>query len=261
MEHTQPLKPPPHGDKIAKPVSKRMGFDSAQWEVVGDVTIRPAFQRQTLETIKLEEAKMDPLFRSFDASVRRVNPLASEIKKEGVKPQEDTISAKEIARLISEAEARGRSIALEEAKLIRESELGAIESKVFEILQSIKESTEVQIQTIERAAIEVSIRLSKKIIEQAVEINPEYIIDVIREAMAHAGSAAIKKIKVSSQDLEFIEVMGVSKKIKEFDGSWVFESDESIKSGCVIETSAGEVDFNLDRSWERIAESVVRLIK
>ena len=83
----------------------------------------------------------------------------------------------------------------------------------------------------------------------------------MREALKYAGTASIKKVKVSAQDLEFIEVMGLSKKLKEFDGSWAFEADENLKSGCVIETSAGEVDFNLEKSWERIAESVVRIIK
>jgi flagellar assembly protein FliH len=261
MEQIFSSKSLPTAEKITKPKSIKAGFDSAQWEVIGDVDIRPQFERQRLEVIQLETLKEDPLFKSFDGSVKRIKINGEEAEGQKSQNQEEGIPAQEVARLISQAEARGRTLGLEEAKLQRESELGQIEARLSAVVNSINDNSIAQIKEIQNSALEVALKLSKKIIEQAVEINPEYIIDVIKEGMAHAGTAAIKKIRVSKQDLEFIEVMGLSKKIKEFDGSWAFEGDDSLKSGCVIETSAGEVDFNLDRSWERIAESVVRIIK
>ena len=261
MEQTFSSKSSASVDKITKPRSMKTGFDSAQWEVIGDVEIEPQFELQKLEIVQLETLKEDPLFKSFDGSVKRIKINPEEVEGQHAQKKEEGIPAQEVARLISQAEARGRALGLEEAKLQRQVELGQIESRLNDVVNSINENSIAQIKDIQNAAYEIALRLSKKIIEQAVEINPEYIIDVIKEGMAHAGTAAIKKIRVSQQDLEFIEVMGLSKKIKEFDGSWVFEGDDSLKSGCVIETSAGEVDFNLDRSWERIAESVVRIIK
>jgi flagellar biosynthesis/type III secretory pathway protein FliH len=58
--------------------------------------------------------------------------------------------------------------------------------------------------------------------------------------------------------MEFIEVVGVKKNLRGFDGTWNFESDPTIKSGCVVESSAGEIDFQLDKAWERIQTAVVR---
>jgi len=54
--------------------------------------------------------------------------------------------------------------------------------------------------------------------------------------------------------------MGIARMLKEYDGTWLFEADEGIKSGCVVETSAGVVDFQLDQAWERVAGNVVRVI-
>ena len=38
---------------------------------------------------------------------------------------------------------------------------------------------------------------------------------------------------------------------------WTFEPDESIHIGCVVVTAAGEVDFNLDKAWERIRKQAL----
>ena len=36
-------------------------------------------------------------------------------------------------------------------------------------------------------------------------------------------------------------------KFQEFDGSWNFEADETIKAGCVLESSAGLIDLQIDK--------------
>jgi flagellar biosynthesis/type III secretory pathway protein FliH len=49
--------------------------------------------------------------------------------------------------------------------------------------------------------------------------------------------------------------------MKEYDGSWSFVQDETIRAGCVVETSSGEVDFRLDQAWERIKDNVVKVLR
>jgi flagellar biosynthesis/type III secretory pathway protein FliH len=92
-----------------------------------------------------------------------------------------------------------------------------------------------------------------------VDINPEYIIDIIKEGIALAGGAKIKSIKVSPQDLEFLNLLNLSKQFKKFDGGWSFEGDDTIKSGCVVEMIGGVVDYQIDKAWERIRDQVVKV--
>jgi flagellar assembly protein FliH len=261
MEQGNPIKSlSSYAEKTSKPRNRSAGFDSADWEVVGELNARPRFQRQKLEVIQNAEIAGDPLFKTFDASKKR-SKLGDNPAQEAQQKSEPMITVKEAARLIAEAEAKGKAAAAEEAKNIRDSELKNLENRMTGIFQSLQEFSTKQISEVEKFSLEVALKLSKKIIDQAVEINPEYIVTILQEALKYAGTAAIKKVRVSSQDFEFVEVMGLSKKLKEFDGTWAFEADDNLKSGCVIETSAGEVDFNLEKSWERIAESVVRMIK
>ena len=37
----------------------------------------------------------------------------------------------------------------------------------------------------------------------------------------------------------------------------MIEADESIHMGCILVTSAGEVDYDLEKGWERIRSQVV----
>lgn len=248
-------------DKTARPWKLNTGFESASWEIVGESDLHPDFEMVQLQRVEVEVQKEDPLFKSLDTSKKMMRAGVKYKKETDEKPQEPMITEVKARELIAEAEARGRAAALEEAKTQRDLELKALEERFLILIQTMSEENALRLQEIEKASLMVSLELSKKIIEQAVEINPEYLVDVLKQAIQSAGSASIKKVKVSPQDLEFIEIMGLSKKFKEFDGTWNFEADAAVKSGCVIETSAGEVDFNLEKSWERIAESVVRLIK
>lgn len=248
-------------DKTARPDGSNSGFESASWEIVGDTSMHPDFEMVQLQRVEVEVEKEDPLFKSLDSGKRMMRAGIKYQNQPDEQPKESMIAEKRALELISEAEARGRAAALEEAKSQRDAEIKALEERFDILIQSMSEDTARRSEAIEKASLMVALELSKKIVEQAVEINPEYIVDILKQAIQSAGSASIKKVKVSPQDFEFIEVMNLSKKFKEFDGSWNFEADGAVKSGCVIETSAGEVDFNLEKAWERIAESVVRLIK
>jgi flagellar biosynthesis/type III secretory pathway protein FliH len=115
-----------------------------------------------------------------------------------------------------------------------------------------------ELQALEASAVKLAVEIGEKIVGHAVEINPEYITNIVRQALGKAGGAAIKTVRVSPQDLEFIQVVGVAKQLKEFDGTWAFEADDTIRAGCVVSTSAGEVDFQIDKAWERMRDAVLK---
>src|SRR5690606_16120529 len=118
-----------------------------------------------------------------------------------------------------------------------------------EVLKDLARQIEERITQTEKDAVALALEISKKIIDTTVEVNPEYLVHIVREALGQAGAAAIRKIRVSPQDYEFIEVVGLRRQF-ESEGSWDFEADETIRSGCIVETSGGEIDFQLDRAWE-----------
>ena len=184
-----------------------------------------------------------------------------EKKKERQQRVEPTVAytEREIAKIKAEAREEGRLVGFESAVDENAKKLLALEERARTLLTDLKTQIEEHRATTERKAVELTLQISKLILEHAVEINPEYIVNVVRDALSKVGSSTVHSIRVSSQDLEFINVLGVRTALKEFDGSWEFTADPAVKSGCVVECSSGEIDLRLDEAWERIRNNVVKV--
>lgn len=165
----------------------------------------------------------------------------------------------EHARQIEEA----RTAGLEQgrADVMKESEerIHAIEQKYATIIEDMQEQIREGLEGIERRGVEFCLQLTKKLIGASVEVNREYILEAIQEAVKVTGGATIKAIKVNPQDLEFLNKLNPEKQFKEFDGTWSFQADETVRAGCVVETSAGTVEYDIEKAWERIKDSVVKV--
>jgi flagellar assembly protein FliH len=147
------------------------------------------------------------------------------------------------------------------AQMVAESDekVRAIEERYRTIIDDMGTQIRQEVEGVERRAVELAIQVARKLVGTIVDINPEYILQVIQDAVKLTGGATIKAIRVSPQDLEFLKMLSPEKQFKEFDGSWSFQQDDSIRAGCVVETSSGEVEFDLDKTWERIKESVTKV--
>ncbi|MEY4669768.1 MAG: hypothetical protein RL518_2467 [Pseudomonadota bacterium] len=147
------------------------------------------------------------------------------------------------------------------AQLAQESDakIRAIEERYRTIIDDMQGQIRQEVDAVERRAVEFAMQVARKLVGTIVDINPEYILQVIKEAIALTGGATIKAIRVSPQDLEFIKMLSPERQFKEFDGSWSFRADDTIRAGCVLETSSGEVEFDLEKAWERIKESVTKV--
>jgi flagellar biosynthesis/type III secretory pathway protein FliH len=105
----------------------------------------------------------------------------------------------------------------------------------------------------ETKAVELAMQVAKRMVGNVVENQRDYIHQVIQEAIKLTAGVEISAIRVSPQDYEFLQLNQYGDKKKVVAGEHIsFISDESIRAGCVLVTTAGEVDFDLDKAWERI---------
>ena len=146
-----------------------------------------------------------------------------------------------------------------EARRESEEKLKAIEERYSFLIDDMSVQIREGVEGVERRSVDFAIHIAKKLVGSVVEVNPEYVLGIIKEAVKLTGGATIKAIRVSPQDLEFLKMLSPDRQFKEFDGSWSFQADETIHAGCVLETSSGEVEFDLDKAWERIKESVLKV--
>jgi flagellar assembly protein FliH len=244
-------------------------YEDSRWEIIGELEKNDTFTPMEIAILGGNAPLVDPMFADYggrselsgSGSFKYGGNIEQEAKVDPNEARKIKLLPEELQAKIEEAKRAGFAAGKAEAEQAAAQQRTAMEQRLHGVLQDLVGQINESLERMEKDAVTLSLSISQKIINQAVEINPEYIVQLVRESLAHAGGAGIKRVRVSPQDMEFIEVVGVARQLKEFDGSWNFEADPAIKTGCVVDTSAGEVDFQLDRSWERVRDNVVRVIR
>lgn len=243
-------------------------YEQTSWEIVGELTKERDFVPLEVSILADERTGADPMFEEFakgfdseDESfvhgkgARRMATFEDEV------PQE--IPADKLAELEAEF-----AVKLEEAKAAGFQEGNdAAEAKIAErydqLMQRLRGVTDAIYQQwsslaskLERQAVDLSLQVSKKILHTTVEVKPEYIVSVIREALSQLGAAKPVRIRVSLEDYEFLTIIGLPVELSEQELGVTYVADESVKSGCVVETDFGEVDLVLDRMWAEVKDKI-----
>lgn len=244
-------------------------WEDSSWEIVGEAPRGEEFFPMQIAPLPSTAALLDPMFADFGGRVGQQEGerwhlpehLSTEQRARAAKAEEDQGSVRmttaEIEALKAEAFQQGLTQGQQEEKAAHQATLEIAQGSLQNVVQDLKAQIEESMILITKRSTDLALAIAKKIVDSAVEMNPEYIAAIVREALPLAGGAGIRKVRVSPQDMEFIDVIGVHKIFKEFDDSWVFEADATIRAGCIVETSAGEIDFDLDRAFERLKEKIV----
>ena len=88
--------------------------------------------------------------------------------------------------------------------------------------------------------------------------NPEYILEVIHTALESIKGATIKKIRVSTQSFGFLKSINKKEEFSNVENDFEFVADDTINKGCVIESSLGDANFDLDSAFKRLVYGITR---
>lgn len=240
---------------------KIKSFSLSKWERVGEVIAAEGFLPIRAEVLDVNKEKasgfvfLQPEMMSSGEveaeSEENEVIVEANLENPNIMIEQATAKNKEEAFSAAKAELEQEyQIKLQELKVIQEAFL-ASQSAAWKELSAIHEIK----------CLELSLAISKKILSTAVEIKPDYIQVIIKEALAELSGTKPLKIKVSPQDFEFITVVGLSPELSATELGVVYEIDESVGSGCKIETNYGEVDFVLENMHERIKNNLLEALK
>jgi flagellar assembly protein FliH len=262
----------PNGQASYSPTA----YADEHWEIVGEFHEEQFFIPDQFQVVGASSLTTDPMFANYgglpESSDTRLHaPIdaqgkqKSEVRYRGLEKaatEEDNrikLTQQELEQKLEAAKQEGKFEALEESVLRHQEQLEKLQTQINIILQDMDKQVSEKVATIENQALNLALEISRLLVRGAVEINPEYILPLISEAIDKVGTASIKRVRISPEDMEFINIVGVEKQLKEFDGSWVFEADGTIRSGCIVDTSAGEIDFQLEPAWERVKDKIIRV--
>lgn len=249
-------------------------YVQTEWEKVGEGWPFPDFIPLEISVLHEDVAAADPMFTVFDEGLsgRGVQaighgglpaPSLAARDEEQREPTEEEIRALE--QLLEERYVQGRNEGLQEGYAQGEASVVAryeqLSQRVSQITDGIAKQVQALLERLQKEAVELSLQISRKILATTVDVRPDYIVDVVREALKSLGAAKPLRVRVSPQDYEFLEVVGLPPELSTEELGVVYVMDESVKSGCIVETDFGEVDMVLEKMWEQVRNSLYEVVK
>jgi flagellar assembly protein FliH len=156
--------------------------------------------------------------------------------------------------LLQEAYAKGRSETMNEVKQVQSQ----LEERYALLWEDMQSQLDQLVKLHETKAVELALAVAKRLVGDVVDERRDYIQGVVSQAVQLANGSKILSVRVGPNDFEFLKLSQYAEQTRIILGEGVkFISDESIRAGCVLVTSAGEIDFNLDAAWERIKSRVL----
>lgn len=227
------------------------------------------------ETLSAQQRVCDPMFADYSGIMPANNgpawrgvaafqyqqqdggTAARELELRAREEQRKQRELVEQAALVQGAYTRGLEEGRNSARTEAEENLKALEARLSTTLDDIRVQISESLTTTEQKAAELALLIARKLIGSVVESSSDYILPIVKEAIALSGSAQIKRIRVGTRDYEFLQNIKPAALGAESDAAWSFEADDSIHIGCVVVTTGGEVDLNLEQAWERIRAQIL----
>lgn len=161
------------------------------------------------------------------------------------------------ARETGEAEGRAAGFAAAQAEV--ESAISALNGALAATEQSLEELTS----QLEHDAAELAFRLSEQILAAAIDVQPERVVDVARNALRRVTERRRIVLLVNPSDLEAIgkSVPALKAELGGIEHCDV-QSDRRInRGGVILRTDAGEIDTTFDTGLLRAREIVADALK
>jgi flagellar biosynthesis/type III secretory pathway protein FliH len=200
----------------------------------------------------VDSSQDDQIYSTIEADKVELEPeILIEPDSAQKQPQPEKVQIEEAAlkQALEESYAKGCHDTRAEVEISKRQ----LEESYTLLWEDMQTQLTEAMQTNERRAVELAFQIAKKMVGNVVDTHREYVVSVIREALQAAGSAEIKSVRVSPQDYEFLALNGYGERVKiHGDSKLLFISDETIRAGCIVETSSGQIDFDLDKAWARV---------
>ncbi len=255
---------------------KETPYEATRWEILGNYHEEQTFFPLTLDIINNDRLLSDPVFADYGGVDHREGkcmhlPEAEafdfgkyeekneEVEIEKEKEEELKLKEEELEKIKTEYYEKGKNEALEEAKKEKELLENKYSLEIDTFLEDLKNQVVSHNETLEKEALNLSIAIAKKVLDQQITVNPDYIVTVISKALQSMDGAHIKEVRVSTESYEFLKNLNIKELFKNDEQQdCKFVKDDTIKKGCVLETSAGDVDFNLENTWNRVVNELTK---
>ena len=192
---------------------------------------------------------VQPLFASPNVRVIEARVVDS-LERAGVAIEK---AQREANRLVEVAQHEAKAI---RAEAREEGRTEGLEDTLAELARARRDYQEL-IAGAEDDMLEMAFRLARRIIGEAVELEPQRVRHMVSNVLSHARGKREIVVQVSPDDLPVVQE-GCDAFARQVDGVRVhFEADASLERGsCVIQTESGRIDGRIEAQLETLKRAL-----
>ena len=237
------------------------GYRRISWEIAEGLGPQMLFEPLEIEILESDICATDPFFDDFSATgIKKKSMYRVPVSEEAAEAAAVEAKGPSVAEQLEARFQEGLSAGIEQGKAaaLKESEAAqkAAQAKVETFFRNLQTQIQSFFAETEKKALQFSLDVSRELLQATADAKPEYILDIIRQGLKATGSATPMKLRVSVADYEFLNIVGLPRDLTSEELGIEYVADESIKSGCVIETNYGDVDLQLESMWEQLRENL-----
>lgn len=234
-------------------------YRRSMWEGIEMLDKNPTFKKIAVEVVN-ECSDFDPMFERFDAH-RYQEAENTDIVEDPLEPAITPEMIEEIRQAAyQEGFEAGKQEGHSEAQLEIVEKYETLANSMRDISENIRQEIMKKLEDLEKKSLHLALEVSKRVLATTADAKPEYILDVLRSGLKHLGASKPMKVRVNPQDFEFLEVVGLPEDLT-MDGAKIqYVVDETISTGCIVETDYGELNLELDKMWAEVRNNLFKAI-
>lgn len=137
--------------------------------------------------------------------------------------------------------------------------LKQINDKILALDQEIKRLRH----EMNKLVLPLALKAAKKIVARELEIHPETIVDIVKQALVPATQNHRITIWVNKADKEILEAEKAKIKqiLEHVEVLSIKERDDIAPGGCIIETESGIINAAIENQWRALESAFERYVK
>jgi flagellar assembly protein FliH len=178
-------------------------------------------------------------------------PAFDMVKKAGKPPTIDLPTAAQLENIHIQAHEEGYQTGYAEGMKQASTEA----QRITNMLESLNKELQQVDQRIAQDLLNLSLEIAKQMLQQALKIKPELLLNVVR--------AAINELPYFNQHAHLVlhtddaELLRTSMGEQLLHTGWkIFEDSQIERGGCRVETAHSQIDATLPKRWQRVVASI-----
>lgn len=178
-------------------------------------------------------------------------PAFDMVKKTDTPPAIDLPTAAQLEHIHIQAHEEGYQAGYAEG--IKQA--GTEAQRIAKMLESLNKELQQVDQQIAQDLLNLALEISKQMLQQALKIKPELLLNVVR--------AAISELPYFNQNAHLVlhtddaELLRTSMGEQLLHTGWkIFEDNQIERGGCRVETAHSQIDATLPKRWQRVVASI-----